>query len=95
MPKAFLLKYKKQCEYFAQTPDQIGSCETSTEAINLKIHTNDSAQDMMVKGKKIITKIKVFYNQIRILRPYYKGTYENNFFKDVIKDLGFCIFVEL
>ena len=58
MPKAFLLKYKKQCEYFAQTPDQIGSCETSTEAINLKIKTNESAQDMMVKGKKIITKIK-------------------------------------
>ena len=53
MPKAFLLKYKKQCEYFAQTPDQIDSCETSTEAINLKIKTNDSAQDMMVKGKKI------------------------------------------
>ena len=57
MPKAFLLKYKKQCEYFAQTPDQIGSCETPTEAINLKVQTNDSVEDMMVKGKNILISI--------------------------------------
>ena len=54
MPKAFLLKYKKRCEYFGKRADEIGSCETSTEAINLKKTPNHLAEDKMVKGRKSI-----------------------------------------
>ena len=52
MPKAFLLKYKKRCEYFGKRTDETGSCETSTDAINLKKTPNHSMEDKMVKGRK-------------------------------------------
>ena len=45
MPKAFLLKYKKRCEYFGKRTDDIGSCETSVQAINLKTKSNDFEED--------------------------------------------------
>ena len=54
MPKAFLLKYKKRCEYFGRRPDEIGPCETSVEAIDLKTKPTDSGENMVIKGKKFI-----------------------------------------
>ena len=37
MPKAFLLKYKKRCEYFgSRSSDDLEGCETPVEAVNLK-----------------------------------------------------------
>ena len=67
MPKAFLLKYKKRCEYFGKRTDEIGSCETSTEAINLKKTPNQLAEDKMIKGRKSIQSFKfISYSSIII-----------------------------
>ena len=61
MPKAFLLKYKKRCEYFGRRSDEIGSYETSAEAIDLKTKQTDSGENVVIKGKKTISygKIKI------------------------------------
>jgi hypothetical protein len=53
MPKAFLLKYKKRCEYFGQRPDEIGICANTTEAIDLKKTSNDPEEKMTIKGRII------------------------------------------
>ena len=52
MPKAFLLKYKKRCEYFGQRSEEMGICANPTEAIDLKKTANDP--EMTIKGRKFI-----------------------------------------
>ena len=54
MPKAFLLKYKKRCEYFGRRSDDIGSCETPGEAIDLKTPLNTSDEKITITGREKI-----------------------------------------
>ena len=54
MPKAFLLKYKKRCEYFGQRSDDIGSSENAIEAMDLKKTSLDPEKGMTIAGRKII-----------------------------------------
>ena len=54
MPKAFLLKYKKRCEYFGQRSDKISICENTKEEIDLKKTSNDLEEKMSSKGRKLI-----------------------------------------
>ena len=54
MPKAFLLKYKKRCEYFGQRSDKISICENAKEETDLKRTSSDLEEKMSSKGKKPI-----------------------------------------
>ena len=55
MPKAFLLKYKKRCEYFGQRSDEIGICTNPTEAIDLKKTSNNPDEKITIEGRKNIS----------------------------------------
>ena len=55
MPKAFLLKYKKRCEYFgSRSSDDLESCESPVEAVNLKKMETDLDEKKNITGKSIL-----------------------------------------
>ena len=52
MPKAFLLKYKKRCEYFgSRSPDDLEGCESPVEAVNLKKMETELDEKKDISGK--------------------------------------------
>ena len=53
MPKAFLLKYKKRCEYFGSrsSSDDLEGCESPVEAVNLKKMETDLDEKKDISGK--------------------------------------------
>ena len=71
MPKAFLLKYKKRCEYFgSRSSDDLEGCESPVEAVNLKkMETDlDEKEDITGKSNCLILNILgliLFRNAIR------------------------------
>ena len=56
MPKAFLLKYKKRCEYFGSrsSSDDLEGCESPVEAVNLKKMETDLDEKKDITGKSIL-----------------------------------------
>ena len=55
MPKAFLLKYKKRCEYFgSRSSDDLEGCESPVEAVNLKKMETDLDEKKDITGKSIL-----------------------------------------
>ena len=55
MPKAFLLKYKKRCEYFgSRSSDDLEGCESPVEAVNLKKMETDLYEKKDITGKSIL-----------------------------------------
>ena len=51
MPKAFLLKYKKRCEYFGNKLESEDPFKESTEALYQKKDSNFYKKDIVNKGK--------------------------------------------
>lgn len=58
MPKAFLLKYKKRCEYFGRHTGEVDICNDTTETINLKTDIKAYNEHVNITGRKVITKFQ-------------------------------------
>ena len=56
MPKAFLLKYKKRCEYFGSrsSSDGLEGCESPIKAVYLKKMETDLDEKKDISGKSIL-----------------------------------------
>ena len=68
MPKAFLLKYKKRCEYFgSRSSDDLEGCESPVEAVNLKKMETDQDEKKDITGKSIL----LILNTICMMTSYY------------------------
>ena len=52
MLKAFLLKYKKRCEYFGRHSDEADICKDTTEAINLDTDVKAYREHLSITGRK-------------------------------------------
>ena len=52
MPKAFLLKYKKRCEYFGRHSDEADICRDKTEAIDLETDIKAYKEHLSITGRK-------------------------------------------
>ena len=70
MPKAFLLKYKKRCEYFgSRSSDDLKGCESAVEAVNLKKMETDLDEKKDITGKSIL----LILNKICMMTSRNKG----------------------